>query len=185
MLLTSAAVAQSPPRIELPAQQPPSELFAGDYPKTIDGAVVAYDWTTRYYMEGARVENFIFKTGTGGKPTFVRVILMWHPADKPRIVPDDFYTSTKKWRLTIRATTPFDFVRQYCEKEAAPTFAADVGKGRKVELRRYVSPAKLPPNAGIPENFKAALAHPPTSPRLPDTRSMPCVYLERVSPIAK
>ena len=185
MLLIPAATSQAPPEVKVPSQQPPPELFKDDYPKTIDGAVLAYDWTTRYYMEGARVEHFIFKAGTNEKPTFTRVVLMWHPADKSRVLPDDFYGSAKRWRITVRASTPFDFVRQYCEKEAAPTFIADVGEGRKIELCRYVSPAVLPPNAGISENFKNALANPPTSPQMPNPRSMQCMYLEQVSSIVE
>jgi hypothetical protein len=183
MLLISAAMAQTPPQIQVPAQQLPPVLLEGDYPKTIDGSVLAYDWATRYYMEGARVESFIFKVSK--IRTFFRVISLWHPADKPRILPENFYTSAKKWRLTVRATTPFDFVRQYCEKEAAPTFSADLGEGRNVELRRYVSPASLPPNAGVPQNFKTALSNPPTSPPMPDPRSMPCVFLDKVTAVGR
>jgi hypothetical protein len=58
----------------------------------MQGTVVAYDWSTRYYMEGARVENFIFKErGNAGNAKFVRVVLLRHPADKPRILPKKFY----------------------------------------------------------------------------------------------
>jgi hypothetical protein len=187
VLLITAATAQTPPQVSIPTDQL-AEVFEAEQPKTFEGAVVAYDWTTRNYMEGARIENFIFKTDTTKlsgkqKPTFLRVILIWHPADKTRLLPEDFYATDRKWLITVRATTPFDFVRRYCEKETTPTLMADVGEGRKVELRRYVDPAVLPPNAGIPENFERALANPPTSPPMPDPRSMRCTYLEKVASV--
>ena len=188
VLLITAATAQTPPQVSVPTDHM-AEVFRAEQPITLEGAVVAYDWTTRNYMEGARIENFIFKTETtrlSGRrePTFLRVILIWHPADKAQLLPEDFYATDRKWLITVRATTPFDFVREYCEKETRPTFMADVSEGRKVELRRYVDPAVLPPNAGIPENFKSALANPPASPAMPDPRSMRCTYLEKVSPVS-
>jgi len=188
MLFIPAAMSQAPPHVSVPAQQP--QLLEADDTKSVEGVVLAYDWATRYYMEGARVERFIFKTAVsnrsgGDKPTFVRVVFLWHPADKPRILPSDFYAPNKEWRLTVRASTPFDFVRRYCETESTQTFMADVGDGRKVELFRYVSPAVLPPNAGIHENFKVALTNPPASPSMPDPSSIPCIYLQNVTPVRR
>jgi len=189
MLVLALAAAQSPPQVSTPAQQPP-QLFPSNDQKTVEGVVVAYDWATRYYMEGARVENFIFQSaadtasGESG-PTFVRVVLVWHPADRPRILPSNFYSSSKKWRLTLRTATPFDFVRKFCETGAAPTFISDIGEGRKIELPRYVSPAILPPSAGITKNFNTALAKRLTSPQMPDPRSISCMYLEKVSSVRR
>lgn len=185
MLMLPFIAAQSPPPASIPAQQLP-QLFPSNVQQTIDGVVLAYDWTTRDDMEGARVERFIFKTAAkapsgGGGTSFIRVVLLWHPAEKPRILPDDFYSSKKKWRLTLNSATPFDFVRQYCEKEAAPTFTCDSGEGRKIELPRYVSPAVLPPSAGLAKNFSTAIRKHPTPPPMPDTRLMRCMYLDKVT----
>lgn len=185
VVMFSLVTAQAPPQVSIPAQPAP-QLFPPNDQKALDGVVFAYDWTTRYYMEGARVEQFIFKTAakvrTGRtESSFVRVILVWHPADKPQILPSNFYESNQNWRLTLDTATPFDFVRQYCEKEAAPTFTSDIGGGRKVKLARYVSPAVLPPNAGVAKNFSTAIATHPAPPQMPDPRSMPCMYLEKVT----
>jgi hypothetical protein len=141
------------------------------------GTIIAYDWSTRYYMEGARVENFVFK---GDDNKFVRVVLMWHPADSRQILPKDFYSLGKVWELTLRTKSPFDFVRQYCIMYDAPTFAVDVGNGKKANLQRYVSPTVLPPDIDLTTNFKTAIAKRPNSPEMPDTTSMQCMYLEKV-----
>lgn len=184
--MLAVVAAQTPPQASIPTQL--GQLFPSDQ-KTLEGVVLAYDWTTRNYMEGARVENFIFKaaahnsSASSSDPTFVRVVLVWHPVDKPRVLPASFYASNKKWHLTLRTTTPFDFVRDFCETKAAPTFSSDVGKGRKVELPRYVSPSVLAPSAGVAKNFSTAVAKRPTSPQMPDPRSMSCMYLERVTPL--
>lgn len=173
------AWSQSPPTVKIPPSSPPV-LGALDQSMTMRGTIVAYDWSTRYYMEGARVENFIFKAG--GNPAdakFVRVVLLWHPADKPRILPKNFY-SRHEWKLTLNTTTPFDFVRQYCITDA-PTFSTEIGNGERVELQRYVSPAVLPPDVDVPTNFKTAIAKRPTSPEIPDPRSLQCMYLREVA----
>lgn len=175
--------AQSPPAVELSSQNSPV-LGRSDERIKMQGIVFAYDWTTRYYMEGARVENFVLKTSSTSAtdPEFVRVVLLWHPADRPRILPKDFYSLRKVWQLTLGTTSLYDFVRQYCTMLDAPTFFADVGNGKKVELQRYVSPALLPPDIDLSTNFRMAMAKRPTSPEMPDPRSMPCMYLEKVRP---
>jgi hypothetical protein len=109
--------------------------------------------------------------------------LIWHPADKPRIIPKDFYAPQKQWQLTLKTTTPFDFVRRYCTGEDAPTFPTEVGKGRRIELPRYVNPAALPPDIDLSVNFRSAIARRPASPQLPDPRSLPCLYLAKVNPV--
>ena len=86
------AWSQSLPAVELPSVNPPA-VVPHDERITMQGTVVAYDWSTRYYMEGARVEKFVFKAKANAtKPKFVRVVLLWHPADKPRTLPKDFYS---------------------------------------------------------------------------------------------
>src|SRR6476659_4359366 len=95
------AWSQSSPAVQLPPAKPPA-LGLPDERITMRGAVVAYDWSTRYYMEGARVENFIFKAkGDTNDPKFVRVVLLWHPADRRKILPEHFYSPHKEWRLTL------------------------------------------------------------------------------------
>jgi len=133
-------------------------------------------------MEGARVENFIFKAGgNAGDAKFVRVVLLWHPADKPRILPRNFYAPHEAWKLTLNRTTPFDFVRQYCVTLHALTFSTEIGNGEKVDLQRYVSPAVLPPDVDLPTNFKTAIAKRPTAPEMPDPISLQCMYLREVA----
>ena len=176
------AWSQTPPTVKIPASSPPA-LGALAQSMTMQGTIVAYDWSTRYYMEGARVENFIFKTeGDSQSPKFVRVVLLWHPADRPRILPRNFYSPHEAWKLTLKTTTPFDFERQYCVMLDAPTFSTNIGNGEKVKLQRYVSPALLPPETDLATNFKTAIATRPTSPEMPDTASMQCMYLGSVRP---
>ena len=122
LFLLSVAVAQTV--TQTAPSQLPSAVLQRDEQKIVEGAVVAYDWSTRYYMEGARVERFIFRAEGASSPTFMRVVLMWHPADQPRILPEDFYASERHWRLTLRTRSAFDFVREYCSSGEAPTFAA-------------------------------------------------------------
>jgi hypothetical protein len=152
---------------------------------TVQGTIVAYDWSTRYYMEGARVERFIFRvdgraTNANAQP-LVRVVLLWHPADKPRAIPTDCYAPQKRWQLTPKTTTPFDFVRRYCSGEDAPTFPTEVDNGRKIELPRYVDPGALPPDINLSANFRTAIAERPASPETPDPRSLQCLYLREVT----
>jgi len=172
------AWSQSSPNVELPPSGPPA-LGPFDESMTMRGTIIAYDWSTRYYTEGARVENFVFKTEDNNSK-FVRVVLVWHPADSRKILPKDFYSLGKVWDLTLRTTSPFDFVRQYCIMHDAPTFAVDVGNGKKAKLQRYVSPTVLRPDIELTTNFKTAIAKRPTSPEMPDTTSMQCMYLEKV-----
>jgi hypothetical protein len=149
---------------------------------TMLGVIVAYDWSTRDYMEGARVENFIFQAEANARnPKFVRVVLLWHPADKPRILPKNFYSPHEAWKLTLKTTTPFDFVHQYCIMLDAPTFSVDIGNGETVKLQRYVSPAVLRPEVDLLTNFRSAIAKRPTSPEMPDPRSLQCMYLQKVT----
>jgi hypothetical protein len=172
---------QSPPNAKIPPSSPPA-LGATNQSMTMQGTIVAYDWSTRYYMEGARVEKFMFKAGgNAGDAKFVRVVLLWHPADKPRILPKKFYSPHEAWKLTLNTTTPFDFVRQYCNTLDAPTFSTEIGNGEKVELQRYVNPATLPPDVDLPTNFKTAIAKRPSSPETPDPRSLQCMYLREVA----
>ena len=176
------AWSQSPPTVEIPPGRPPA-FGPVDESIVLRGTVIAYDWSTRYYMEGARIENFIFKAADDtGNPKIVRVVLLWHPADSRRILPNAFYLPGKVWSLTLRSTSPFDFVRQYCITLDAPTFVVDIGDGKKARLRRYVSPTVLPPDTDLTTNFKTAIATRPNSPEMPDTTSMRCMYLERVGP---
>lgn len=176
-----SAWSQSPPAVELPSVSHPA---IGPHKQiTMQGTVVAYDWSTRYYMEGARVENFVFRAkGDATSPKYVRVVLLWHPADKPQILPKDFYSSSAPWQITLRSTSPYNFVRRYCQTLDAPTFVTDAGNGNRVKLQRYVSPAVLPPDIDLAANFVTAVATPPTSPEMPDPRSMQCMYLEKVRP---
>jgi hypothetical protein len=175
------AWSQSPPTVRIPPNSPPT-LAPLNQSISVRGTIVAYDWSTRYYMEGARVENFIFKEERGaGNEKFVRVVLLWHPTDKPRILPRNFYSPHQAWKLTLDAATPFDFVRQYCITPDGPTFSTDIGNGERVKLQRYVSPAVLPPDFDLPTNFRTAIANRPTSPKIPDPRSLQCLYLREVT----
>jgi hypothetical protein len=89
---------QSPPARELSPGKPPV-LGAPDEVASLRGTVVAYDWSNRYFMEGARIENFVFKTeGDAIGSKFVRVVLVWHPADSHRILPNDFYSAHRVWQ---------------------------------------------------------------------------------------
>lgn len=179
LLFSLTAWTQSPPNAKLPPSSPPA-LGPIDEAMTIRGTIVAYDWSTRYYMEGARVENFVF-TSEDDSPKFVRVVLLWHPADSRKVLPKDFYSLGKVWQLTLKTTSPYDFVRHYCIMLDAPTFTVGVGNGKKAKLQRYVSPTLLPPDIDLTTNFKTAIAKRPASPEMPDTTSMQCLYLEKVS----
>jgi hypothetical protein len=178
-----AAWSQSPPNGKLrPAT--PSVLAPSAELITMRGTIIAYDWSTRYYMEGARVENFVFRS-EGNNPQFIRVVLLWHPADSRKILPKNFYSLGKVWKLALNTTSPYDFVRQYCIMQDASTFVVDVGDGKKAKLQRFLSPAVLPPEIDLPTNFKTALAKRPASPDMPDTTSMQCMYLQKVSTAAR
>ena len=92
------AWSQSPQTVKIPPSSPPA-FGSLDESISLQGSVIAYDWSTRDYMEGARVENFIFKANSNtGKQRVVQVVLMWHPADSRRILPKDFYSPGKIWK---------------------------------------------------------------------------------------
>lgn len=185
LVFSSFVAAQTAPDVRA-STQPPS-ILQRDQQEIVKGTVIAYDWSTRYYMEGARVDRFIFRVEgrsiSAGTQPLVRVVLLWHPADKPRIIPKDFRGPHKQWQLTLKTTTPFDFVRQYCTGEDAPTFPTEIGNGRQIELPRYVNPAALPPDVDLSVNFRTAIARRPASPEMPEPRSLPCLYLENVKPV--
>lgn len=187
LVLGSVIAAQTAPDVHV--SSPPPNILRRDQQETVKGTVIAYDWSTRYYMEGARVDRFIFRVEgrsiRAGTQPFVRVVLLWHPADKPRIIPKDFYGPHKQWQLTLKTTTPFNFVREYCTGEDAPTFPTEVGNGPQIELPRYVNPAALPPDIDLGANFRTAIARRPASPEMPDPRSLPCLYLEKVNPLGQ
>ena len=87
-------------------------------------------------MEGARVENCIFKAkGAPNDGDFFRVVLLWHPADSRKVLPEHFYASHKQWEITLNKASTYDFVRQYCLL-GSPTFVVDVGAGKKTKLQR-------------------------------------------------
>lgn len=172
------ACSQSPSNVKLRPAAPPALAPSGEL-ITMRGTVIAYDWSTRYYMEGARVENFVFRS-EGNNPQFVRVVLLWHPADSRKVLPKNFYSPGKVWKLTLKTTSPYDFVRQYCIMQDTPTFVVDVGDGKKAKLQRFLSPSVLPPDVDLATNFKTALAKRPASPEMPDTSSMHCMYLQDV-----
>jgi len=107
---------------------------------------------------------------------------MWHPADSRKVLPKDLYSSGMVWTLTLRTTSPFDFVRQYCITRGGPTLVVDIGDAKRAKLQRYISPSVLPPDTDLTTNFMTAIATRPASPEMPDTASMQCMYLEHVAP---
>ncbi|HEX7424646.1 MAG TPA: hypothetical protein VF311_12290 [Terriglobales bacterium] len=159
VLLTAVAGPQSTRVAAVPLQLP-----SGILPRTerqiVTGTLIVYDWSTRYYMEGARVERFIFQDSNNAR-RLMRVVLLWHPADNRRILPNQFYKPGKQWRLTLSTDAPYDFVREYCAIADTPTFFTEVGNGKKVELPRYVSPTVLPPDVDLATNFRNAIANRP------------------------
>jgi len=99
-----------------------------------------------------------------------------------KVLPEHFYASHKQWEITLNKVSTYDFVRQYCLL-GSPRFVVDVGAGKKTKLQRYVSPTVWPPDINLTANFKTAIAKHPTSPAMPDTTSMQCMYLEDVNPV--
>ena len=87
--------------------------------------------------------------------------------------------------------TPLHFAAQSYDAEMAdllldteaPTFPTEVGKGRRIELPRYVNSAALPPDIDLSVNFRTAIARRPASPEMPDPRALPCLYLAKVNPV--
>jgi hypothetical protein len=167
------------------AAQSLPHIVQRDEQATVEGIVVAYDWSTRYYMEGARLEDFVFRVdganqGNAELPTrYVRIRLLWHRADQQKIMPDSFYAPGKRWRVSLSAWSPFDFVRELCGKPIPQTIAVETGKG-KVELPRYVDPAILPPDKAVEKNFATALTLHPRPADVPNPETLPCLFLTKV-----